>query len=237
MFALIHFVNADRSISKTSLEQEWGKPSDSQIANDLYAKGLAVADFFKKKEPVKELNISSYNLTYADLANHPCALRAVLREELKTEGERAAKSILMDCIALAIILINERNCDICIQRAINESRKMKVYFSNSLDELESNLLDFYRQRVVLSEIAIKSLCLRTKDQSNSTEWAEERLMRISASDKAHSIKCRKTKSIDKLLEEFLNPVKLIGAAKKMSHMAKKMNQLLLQNMRKPFMLK
>ena len=133
----------------------------------MYAKGLAVADFLKKKEPVKELNISPYNLTYADLANHPCALRVVLREELKTEGERAAKSILMDCIDLAITLINERNCDICIQRAINESKKLKVYFSNSLDESESNLLDFYRQRVVLSEIAIKSLCLRSKDQSNS----------------------------------------------------------------------
>ena len=91
---------------------------------------------------------------------------------------------------------------------------MKVYFCKSLDESESNLLDFYRQRVVLSEIDIKSLCLRTKDQSNSTKWAKERLMRISASDKAHSIKCRKTKSIDKLLEEFLNPVKSIGGAKK-----------------------
>ena len=53
MFALIHFVNTDRSISKMSLEQEWGKPFDSQIAKNLYAKGLAVADFFKKKEPVK----------------------------------------------------------------------------------------------------------------------------------------------------------------------------------------
>ena len=88
----------------------------------MYAKGLAAADFLKRKEPVKELNISPYNLTYADLANHPCALRAVLREELKTEGERAAKSIFMDCIELAITLI---------------------YFSNSLDELQSNLLDSY----------------------------------------------------------------------------------------------
>ena len=49
MFALIHFVNTDRSISKTSLEQEWGKPFDSQIAKDLYAKGLAVADFLKRQ--------------------------------------------------------------------------------------------------------------------------------------------------------------------------------------------
>ena len=63
MFALIHFVNTDRSISKRSLEQEWGKPSDSQIAKDLYAKGLAVADLKNKKEPVKELNIFPYNLT------------------------------------------------------------------------------------------------------------------------------------------------------------------------------
>ena len=67
------------------------------------------------------MNISPYNLTYADLANHLCALRAVLREESKTEGEKAAKSILMDWINLAITLVNERNCDICIQRAINES--------------------------------------------------------------------------------------------------------------------
>ena len=48
----------------------------------------------------------------------------------------------MDCIDLAITLINERNCDICIQRVIDESKKIKVYFSNSLEESESNLLDF-----------------------------------------------------------------------------------------------
>ena len=69
-------------------------------------------------------------------------LSAFLREESKTEGEKAAKSILMDCIDLAITLINERNCDICIQRVIDESKKIKVYFSNSLEESESNLLDF-----------------------------------------------------------------------------------------------
>ena len=35
------------------------------MAKDLYAKGLAIAVAdLKKKEPVKELNISPYNLTY-----------------------------------------------------------------------------------------------------------------------------------------------------------------------------
>ena len=60
----------------------------------------------------------------------------------------------------------------------------------------------------MSEEQIVDLCCNTIKQSQDKEWFKARHLRISASKNAHSIKSRKTKSIDKLTGEMLHPQKL-----------------------------
>lgn len=45
--ALIYFINNAESVSKTSHEQQWGKPSARQFAKNKYSKG----EYFKNMMP------------------------------------------------------------------------------------------------------------------------------------------------------------------------------------------
>ncbi|KAK0169314.1 hypothetical protein PV328_012214, partial [Microctonus aethiopoides] len=47
--ALIYFINNEESVSKTSHEQVWGKPSARQFAKNKYAKGKHFEEMFPSK--------------------------------------------------------------------------------------------------------------------------------------------------------------------------------------------
>lgn len=53
IYALIHYVNTYRSLSKTAFGQEWGKPSDAELGKDIYAQPLVISDVFKVAETSK----------------------------------------------------------------------------------------------------------------------------------------------------------------------------------------
>lgn len=55
----------------------------------------------------------------------------------------------------------------------------------------------------LTDDQILDLCIRTIDQSKCKEWFDARYARISASTKAHSIKCNKKKDKNELVVELL----------------------------------
>ncbi|XP_046604077.1 uncharacterized protein LOC124297269 [Neodiprion virginianus] len=44
IYALIRRINTDRSTSKPTVEQEWGRPSDLQLGKKIYAKPIVVTD-------------------------------------------------------------------------------------------------------------------------------------------------------------------------------------------------
>lgn len=212
VYALIYFINSDRSASKTSLEQEWGKPTANQLGKSLYSKPLVITNRFKVKSSI-EVEIQPYRVKYSELVSQPCALGFVLRENEKSEGKRAAKGILAECFDNAIAISRKKDCVDCMRFLLDLSKGCKFYFSHSDENTDQELMEYFRQNILLDELAIVDLCAKTQDQSQSKAWFIERQKRISASSKAHDIKSRKTRTVDSLLKSFFNFTQPQGKAK------------------------
>ncbi|XP_071580317.1 uncharacterized protein [Temnothorax nylanderi] len=214
IYALIHYVNSNRSVTKTSLEQEWGRPSDKQLGHEMYAKPMRIANLFKSKAPETNCANSSVplSLQLGDL-KHSSALRIILKEYNVTQNERFVKEILLQYIYLAIEFSDINNCDACIINLLNFCEDHLVYSSNYIiaDEV---LKAFYAREVNLGETQIIQICVDTRGQSYSDKWFSVRNIRISASSRAHSIKTRQSEKIDALVNKFLTPSCINGQAKK-----------------------
>lgn len=202
VYALIHYVNSDRSVSKTSVEQEWGKPSDTQLGKDLYAKGVVITERFKTKATKKKITVQAYIPKLSDFENHPCALLPILREECRTVADRISSVIINDVLNDAIRITDMRSCEACILN-LNILAEESDLYRQDLCIVDAKLTNFYEQHVILTAAQIVELCMRTFDQSSCREWFDARKLRISASSKAHSIKVRRKKDISALLERFL----------------------------------
>lgn len=70
--------------------------------------------------------------------------------------------------------------------------------------MNSNLITYYQEHIVLVKEKIIYLCCNTIEQSSCTEWFLQRLIRLSASSNIYCIYVRKTKSIESLIKDFLN---------------------------------
>ena len=44
IYAVIHYINNDRGLSKTSIEQEWGRPSVKQMGKEKYSGGKLISE-------------------------------------------------------------------------------------------------------------------------------------------------------------------------------------------------
>lgn len=200
IYALIHYINTDRSASKTTLEQEWGKPSDLQISKDIYAKPIVVTDMFKAKSSVR--CDTPYDLQYSDVMDFPCALRNVLWQQNVKESVIVVKSTIEDIITSVVQCSTGRQCQACAVNLINFSNDSFLY-SQRFEIANDEHRDFYYKNVHLSEKNIVDLCIATLNQSSCDEWFKARQCRISASAKAHQIKVRRKKSCLDLAKDFL----------------------------------
>ncbi|KAK0169353.1 hypothetical protein PV328_012167 [Microctonus aethiopoides] len=144
--ALIYYVNNVESLSKTSIEQLWGRPSARQMAKEKYSKGRNFCEMFPSSK------------------------------------------------APAFV----EPCKIAISKLNYEIYKDKII-------LRKELCDFYEKYVVLTEEKIICLCCDTIEQSTCSDWFTARVLRISASSKAHRIKSRVTKTIESLVSDMLFP--------------------------------
>jgi len=93
-YVLIWYVNSDRSATKTSTHQEWGKPSDYQLGKEMYPKPLIVSKEFKKKLYYKNKVIIPFNFQISDVKSD-CALLRILQASNITETESILKQIII----------------------------------------------------------------------------------------------------------------------------------------------
>ena len=72
-YALIYFVNNHRIESKTSFQQEWGKPSESQSSKEKYAQPMRWSDQFKLKRKLSPIRAKPFDLKLRHVAysNNP----------------------------------------------------------------------------------------------------------------------------------------------------------------------
>lgn len=90
--ALILYINEERGLSKTSLEQTWGMPSLSQLGKTIYSKGMKNETQFSK---VHANIVPVYKLQPSDFVDSfNCALHEVIKEN-KTIDEQCLR-ILME---------------------------------------------------------------------------------------------------------------------------------------------
>lgn len=191
--ALIHFLNSYTGASKTSVEQEWGKPSAREIGKEKYSQPLLITSTFKKKKPKTEL-IPLYNLQLAKFKSINCPLTDVLKRENVHEAEIAASSVLKSILNQVVKEYDENNVDVCALTLINMSRGSLMNLDdNNLNSLPVHLRKFYETNICVTEEEILNVCKKTVDQSTSSDWFHQRNCRISASSKAHKIKtCPRT---------------------------------------------
>ncbi|KAK0077376.1 hypothetical protein PV325_004025 [Microctonus aethiopoides] len=96
IYALLHYMKNCRSVSKTSFEQQWGKPSLLQLSKSIYSKGKQCGSLFPQKIKTDE-DEGVHDFSIDDLRNINCAARKVLhvesRDREEVERRRALEAI------------------------------------------------------------------------------------------------------------------------------------------------
>lgn len=81
-----------------------------------------------------------------------------------------------------------------IASLLQKSKQSRLYSCDIIFK-DVKVYDYYNFNVKLYDYQIMKLCLNTEKQSGSHEWFFMRKYRISASQKAHSIKTNKKKTV------------------------------------------
>lgn len=207
MVGLIELVNSTESLSKTNFAREWGQPSAKEFAKEKYSKGrsfFSMYPHFKPKsyEPsqppmLKELTSDSvlkrHLMVHAHHKNHLAIdlfSKTAADNRQLTHRQELCQTVIKSLLSLQNIVYQRSNF---------------VYSGDA---------DFYKNNVVLNEQQIVSVCCDTINQSNSKNWFRQRRLRLSASSNIHNIKVRKTKTIEKLLNDMLHSDKIETVATK-----------------------
>ena len=87
---LIYRINTDRSVTRTSFQQEWDRPTDKQLGKDIYAHPLVLSKVYIPNNNFA--NIKPYELSVEDLKDIDCPLRRVLQVEKINQQEILARA-------------------------------------------------------------------------------------------------------------------------------------------------
>lgn len=204
--ALIYFTNNEESRSKTDEEQQWGKPSLRQLIKEKYSKSRFFYEMRKKEKPL-------YNPTEDREYNRILKLKKLSSVKLmcaemnKDKDEKLIQELLSNMVRTVDENEKLEDCRVCLEFFFLFAKEFPVYTSKKY-VLPETLRHFYENEIILSEKDIVTLCCETLDQSKSENWFVARRKRITASKKAHNIKCRIKKTIDSLLLEMLHEKKV-----------------------------
>lgn len=188
-------------MTKTSQEQQWGKPSARQFAKNKYSKGRN----FEQMYPPKKLVQMQENLpTPIDIEElGESALKAVLVADKECDDFYTIKNLLSSLVGAVDLNFKQQECIECLKNFLIFNEEFEVYGKDY--QIEDYLKEFYHKKIMISEEAILELCSLTVNQSECQEWYEARRLRLSASSNIHSIKIRTRKTVEKLVYDILYP--------------------------------
>lgn len=202
---MIYYINHEESLTKTSQEQQWGKPSARQFVKNKYSKGK----YFEEMYPPKKLSSLEDNIfqpvDIEDLVGDS-ALKSVLIADEVSDDFYAIKNLLSSMIDSVDFNLKKEESDECLRNFLIFNGEFEVYSKEY--HIEEKLEDFYCNNIALTEQAIYELCSLTLNQSQCKEWHQARRFRLSASSNIHSIKIRSRKTIEKLVHDILYPCKV-----------------------------
>ena len=197
---LIYYVNHEESLTKTNLEQQWGKPTLRQLCQEKYSKGKNFHEMFPLQTSI---TVEPCDVDISELID-PSPLRAVLLEAQKDKTERSIKSLMDSMLKEVDVMLHKEDCVTCINSVFVQKKNYLVY-SNGSQRIGKQEGAFYLKHVLIGRDKIVKLCCDTMEQSQCDKWFDARYVRISASKNAHTIKSRCKKPIDTIVTEMLYP--------------------------------
>lgn len=158
IYALIHFVNSDRSTSKTSSEPDWGKFPKSQMGKEKYSKGKRISELFPSKtactntttmdarvfrpEDFEGINCGARNIAIAEnMSAEEHKNRSILERLAKAKEEKTREDCVRACVENFILFIEP-------------SEFYKIIGNISVNP---ELMNYYKNFVQLSEAEISDL--------------------------------------------------------------------------------
>ncbi|XP_074100239.1 uncharacterized protein LOC141528206 [Cotesia typhae] len=206
--ALIYFINNEESASKTSHEQQWGKPGARQFAKHKYSKG----EYFKKMMPHKYTQLHEpQNVLLTDLeVNSP--LKRIMEAQLSKNNKHTVRNVINSLLAQVELNLEKEECAACVENFLIFCEEYSIYESQY--NLDPNLREFYLKNVQLSENEIIQMSCETVKQSSCNNWFQARRFRISASSNVHHIKVLSRKPVETLVSDMLHPSKIDSSSTK-----------------------
>ncbi|XP_053597208.1 uncharacterized protein LOC103570404 isoform X3 [Microplitis demolitor] len=197
--ALIYFINNEESASKTSREQQWGKPGARQFAKHKYSKG----EYFKKMMPHKYTQLHEPQNVLITYLKVDSPLKRIMEAQLTKNNKHTVKNVINSLLAQVELNLEEEECAACLQNFLIFCGEHSIYESQY--KLDPNLREFFLNKVQLSEDEIIQLSCETVQQSSCNNWFQARRLRISASSNVHHIKILSRKPVENLVSDMLNP--------------------------------
>lgn len=210
--ALINYINNEESLSKTNLEQKWGKP---KLGEAKYKKGKTIQDLFPKKSQ-QIFNNELLPINHKSLVNEynileiPCILSKMIEKETQSKIHIECQNYLLDLINSVEKSTDNEFMNIIISKQIEYDNLLPLI--GSYFPLISIQYEYFMNNIFVDSKQIMNIFNKTKMQSQSIQWNDIRKNRISASVKAHRIKTCKMLSFEnqKKLAESLITEKNMG---------------------------
>ncbi|XP_074101313.1 uncharacterized protein LOC141528918 [Cotesia typhae] len=204
--ALIYFINNEESASKTSHEQQWGKPSARQFTKNKYSKG----EYFKNMIPHKYTQLHEPQKVSITELKADSPLKLIMQAQLKENNKHTVRNVMNSLLAQVELNLEKEECAVCIENLLIFQEEYFIYKSEY--DMDSKIREFYLKNVQLSEQEIINLSYQTVKQSSSNNWFKARRLRISASSNVHNIKVLSRKPVETLVSDMLNPSKIDNAS-------------------------
>ncbi|KAK0071660.1 hypothetical protein PV326_000984 [Microctonus aethiopoides] len=179
--AVIYYINNDQSLSKTNFEQQWGAPSVTQVAKEMYCKGQYV---FQMYPPNKKPNIQPIKTTIDELPE-PSPYRTMLLEAAKGNDYYSSKAKIASVQKHQMIENEKIDCQLIIENFFYFKENYDVYCSGS--SVGSNCEEYYEKNIILTKCDILKLSSDTLKQSKCDKWYQARNIRLSSSKNIHVI--------------------------------------------------
>lgn len=182
--------------------QQWGKPTQRQLLG--YDKGEKMSKLFtsqhlcREASKLKPVEITTANLPDS-LANTPLAKMLELEEKknvVVTPAESQLKMIQMKMKQTLREKAERVVSDIFLLQSLNQIYSKEVVITQ-------DLYTFYQQYICCDSKTALNLSVLTIQQSNSSEWFQQRTLRITASN-GHKLKGHRF-NVEKVVTDLLNP--------------------------------
>lgn len=127
-------------MTKTSQEQQWGKPSARQFLKKKYSKGRNFEDMYSPKKLVDMLENLPPAVDLNDLINES-PLKSVLAADKESDDYYAIINLLSSLVETVDLNLKKEDCHECLKNFLIFNEEFVVYHEEY--QLEDDLKEFY----------------------------------------------------------------------------------------------